>query len=291
MSVLWPALVTIVIAVVTGLIPVPLRPSAAVWVFGAVAATAATVAGLALLLVSAAFVAALPGISAVVEWCPVIPVHHRVDWFVGVPALIGVSIAALRMRRLLKQRRWAVEGTQGKHVAVLDTDELVAFAAPGSPGCVVVSSGLLSVLEPRERQVVFAHERAHLSQHHDRHLLIASLSTAVVPLLAPLARRLRHATERCADEAAVAAMGGDREVVATAIARAALAASGDTGIVPSFGGGSVPARVGSLLGAEISPVRVALGAASATLTLVVMVGTSSIQLFHFAELVAHVCGW
>jgi Zn-dependent protease with chaperone function len=97
-------------------------------------------------------------------------------------------------------------------LSILDTAEPIAYAAPGDPGCVVVSKGLLDVLAPRERQVVLAHERAHLHHNHHRYLLAAELAVAVVPVLRPLVVQIRFATERSADESAVAALGGDREL-------------------------------------------------------------------------------
>ena len=54
----------------------------------------------------------------------------------------------------------------------------IAFAVPGDPGCVVVSRGLLDRLEPRERKVVFAHERAHLRLGHHRYLHASEVAAA-----------------------------------------------------------------------------------------------------------------
>jgi Zn-dependent protease with chaperone function len=289
MSLLLPAGLAILIAVIAGLAPLPLRPSIAIRLFSALAAMTAGLGLVAMAVLSAGFLGGQPAVTAIIEWCPAVPLHHRVGWLVGIPSLIGLALATHRVRRVLRRRRWAVEGTEGKRVAVLAQAEPIAYAAPGSPGCIVVSSGLLGALGPRERQVVFAHERAHLDQHHHRHLLVGALSCAVLPLLVPLARRLRHATERCADEAAVLAMGGDRELVATAIARAALVSSPNA-TVGSFGGGSVPARVAALLSGPTDPLPMALGLVAASVLSAALVGASTIQVHHFAQLIAHVCG-
>ena len=96
---------------------------------------------------------------------------------------------------------------------------------------------------------VFAHERAHLRLRHHRYLLAAELSRSVLPFIRPLTRQLHHATERAADEAAVDAVAGERSIVATAIARAALGTPA-IGTIPALGGGSVPRRLEALLWPE-----------------------------------------
>ncbi len=288
MQLLLPAAVVLGVAVLVGLVPLPLRPAVAVQVLTFTSAVAGLLFVLVLAVLSVGFIGGQPLIASVLESCPTVPVHHRVGWAVGAPAVIGLSAVSWRMRNVFRRRRWAISGTEGRRFAVLEQPEPIAFAAPGTPGCVVVSSGLLGVLEPRERQVVFAHERAHLDQRHDRFLLVTALSTAAVPLLRPVSRRLRHATERCADEAAVVAVGGDRDLVAAAIARVALA-SQDRGRL-GFGGGSVPARVGALLGPPADAAAMPVGLMAAAPFAAAIVGGFTLQIHHFVEVIAHVCG-
>jgi len=289
-SLVLPALVVILVAIGAGVVPWPMRPSTSVPLLSLVAAIAAGVTLAVLLVVAAGFLGGQAPVAAVVAWCPVVPLHHRVGWLLGVPALGGLMSAIWRTRGVLQTRRWAIDGTAGRRLIVLPDATPVAYAAPGTPGCVVVSSGLLAVLEPRERQVVFAHERAHLDQHHDRYLLVGAVSVAILPVLAPLVRRLRHATECCADAAAVKAMDGDAEVVATAIARAALASTDVADLAPSFGGGSVIGRINALVGAELTRVRLASGLAVSSLSVAAVIGASTVQMHHFAEAIAHICG-
>lgn len=290
MHLLLPAVVALGVAAAAGLVPLPLRPHLAVSVLTVLAGVAGGLVLIVLTVLTAGFIGGQAIVASLLESCPAVPIHHRVGWTVGVPATAGLIVAVARMRAVLRQRRWAIAGTEGRRLAIIDDVEPVAFAAPGSPGCVVVSSGLLGVLAPRERQVVFAHERAHLEQGHDRFLLVAALSTAALPVLGPVAKRIRHATERCADEAAVAAMGGDREVVARAIARAALAGASDSRTVGGFGGGSVPIRVDALLGGAPDAQAISLGLLAIAPFGVATVAGFAIQVHHFVELIAHVCG-
>ena len=284
-----PGLATVLLGSAVGLVSAPLRPLAALRLFTVVAGVAAATTVVVAVAVSLGFVARFGVISSLVEWCPIIPAHHRVGFLEGIVAVAALFFMSTRTWKVLSCRRQAMQPTRGRRFALLETDEPIAYAAPGKPGCVVVSRGLLSGLTARERQVVFAHERAHLDQGHDRYLLVAALSVAICPLLAPLSDRVRLQTERCADEAAVDALGGDRNLVATAIARAAVATTVFGGAVPSFGGGSVVMRVGALSEPRLGPN---LGATFSAFA-VVFIGataTTSIQIHHFAELVAHVCG-
>ncbi|WP_406331745.1 M56 family metallopeptidase [Streptomyces sp. NBC_00203] len=87
-------------------------------------------------------------------------------------------------------------------LAVVDDPVPAAFALPGTPGRVVVSSGMLQALSTDERRALLAHERAHLSHRHHLFLLVLQLAAAVNPLLRPLVREGAFAVERWADEAA-----------------------------------------------------------------------------------------
>ena len=284
-----PALVAIVGGVVAGLVRWPLRPAVAMSVLTGIAiSVAATVS-----LVVAAAVIGLAARSALVlsliEWCPVVPLHHQVGLVEGFLAIALTAVACIRIRRVLRRRRWAIEGTAGEHLSVLDTNEPIAYAAPGDPGCVVVSRGLLDSLTPRQRQVVLAHERAHLHHKHHRFLLAAELALAIVAPLGPLVEQIRLATERAADDDAVEAMGGDRQLVAQTIARAALTGHAYSNAVGAFGGASIPARIDALVGPPRAGglrVMAALGSVATALT---VVASGSIQAHHLVDLVGHIC--
>lgn len=143
--------------------------------------------------------------------------------------LAGCAAAVVRStRRHWKELHRAVEVTDGSvgELAVLRDSRPDAYALPGlpgSPGRIVVTTGMLRALDPVERDALLAHERAHLAGRH--HLLHAAAELAALchPALRSLRAPMGYALERCADEAAAAAIG-DRRVAARAIGRAALAA-------------------------------------------------------------------
>jgi peptidase M48-like protein len=107
-------------------------------------------------------------------------------------------------------------------VAVVDDGAVEAFALPGRPGRVVVTTGMLAVLTPDERRALLAHERAHLTGRHHLFRMLVCVVAAANPLLWPLRSAVTYTTERWADEAAAAAID-DRERTARAIGKAALA--------------------------------------------------------------------
>ncbi|MFF0125822.1 M56 family metallopeptidase [Streptomyces mirabilis] len=108
-------------------------------------------------------------------------------------------------------------------LVVVDDPAPDAFALPGLPGRVVVSTGMLHTLDASEHDILLAHERAHLSAHHYAFVALAQLGAATNPLLRPLATAVGYTTERWADESAAAATG-DRARVARTVGKAALAA-------------------------------------------------------------------
>jgi Zn-dependent protease with chaperone function len=288
-SLILPGIAAVLVAVAAGFMRWSIAPRTAMRVLTAVAALTSTT----VFVVAATTAGGLVGRSgiglAILERCPRLSAHHQVGTLEGLLSVVALGFMVFRMCRVVRVRRWAVSGTKGRHLAILDTDEPIAYAAPGKPGCVVVSRGLLRELDSNERRVLFAHERAHLAQNHHRYLLVGALAHAVVPVLGRLVRQIQLATERCADEVAVAATGGDREAVAATIGRAALATAAFGGTLGAFGGGSIPVRVEALLGEPdrsvvtgllFVAVAVAVGALAA----------SSLQMHHLYGLAAHVCG-
>lgn len=128
---------------------------------------------------------------------------------------------------------------------VITADERpLAYAVPFPAGTIVVSAGLLGLLGADERRALLAHEHAHLRQHHAGYVLLAGLAARANPLLRPLARQVRLATELAADEQAAQEVG-DRRVVARALARASLAARTSTA-APAAGRTTLAAAGGRL---------------------------------------------
>ncbi|WP_327248933.1 M56 family metallopeptidase [Streptomyces sp. NBC_01320] len=167
----------------------------------------------------------------------------------GVVLLVLVSLTVASWRRgraLVEAWRGCRHIAAGGDLAVVDDPVPTAFAVLGMPGRVVVSSGMLRLLDGPERQALLAHERAHLRYRHHLFSLVLHLTAVVNPLLRPLDRAGAFAVERWADEEAGVVVG-DRRLVARATARAALASSRAKQAALSATGGPVPQRVQALL--------------------------------------------
>lgn len=138
-------------------------------------------------------------------------------------ALIGAGSYAIRRARALAAAGRHARDLPGFSELVVTGDAAAdAYAVPGRPGRIVVSTGMLGALDEAGRAALLAHERAHLSSRHHWFTAAARLAAAANPLVRPLADAVEYTVERWADEAAAAAVG-DRGLVARAIANAALA--------------------------------------------------------------------
>jgi Zn-dependent protease with chaperone function len=204
----------------------------------------------------------LPWVAALVHLS--VPLLHQ-DPQVVLPAAVAAaasllwSSAALALtvscqrRELVRARVAQGHGGSGE-LAVISDPEPSAYALPGRPGRIVVTTGMLHALTPQEREALFAHERAHLTGRHHLFLALERCAATLHPLLGLLREPLAYALERWADESA-ARVTGDRRLVARAIGRAALAAgavhrlsSGTRpGSLPAATAGPVPRRVAALL--------------------------------------------
>jgi peptidase M48-like protein len=174
------------------------------------------------------------------------------DW-VAVTAAGALAWALVQLgfdvhRRVSTVGRLRHAGPAAGGVVVADWAEPLAVAVPGRPGRVLLTSGMLRVLDGAERDAVLAHERAHLAHNHHRAMLLTGAAAAVNPLLRPARESVGYLVERWADEEAAGAVG-DRDLVARAVARAALATAGHTTPVPMLlgvHGGVIVRRVRAL---------------------------------------------
>ncbi|MGI8329739.1 M56 family metallopeptidase [Actinomadura scrupuli] len=140
-----------------------------------------------------------------------------------VASLAAAGYAALRQVRGLLAAARTTRALPGDDlVAVVDDPAAEAFALPGRPGRVVVSTGMLSILTAAERRALLAHERAHLTGRHHLFRALTGIVTAANPMLWPLRGAVAYTTERWADERAAATVD-DRVQTARAIGKAALA--------------------------------------------------------------------
>jgi hypothetical protein len=142
-------------------------------------------------------------------------------------------------------------------------------------------------LDAVERRVLFAPEEAHLLHRHHRYLAVAHVAAAVMPLLRPLCEHIVFSTERWADEVAASRVGS-RDLVARAIAKAALAGQPGHGALAFIGTGVVE-RVEALLRSRASARWVAALTAVLVALLIATVTGLGVQIHHLATLVDHVC--
>jgi hypothetical protein len=111
---------------------------------------------------------------------------------------------------------------------------------------------------------------------------------SAIPFLRPVANQLGHVIERWADEEAALAVG-DRQLVATAIARAALAIDGHAAGTLGMASGSVPARVRALLAPQRGLRSVMAWSAMGCAMAGVVAIASSVQLHHLVTFSQHLC--
>jgi Zn-dependent protease with chaperone function len=232
-----------------------LPPRTAAWTLLTAAVVAAGAWATVLGMLGFTLVAQIPQVAAEGRWSPHLlaadtPVERPVAaaCVLAVVVCTGALLLALwrGMRELAAAWRECRGLPDAGGLTVLDDPVPAAFALPGSPGRIVVSSGMLRVLPAGERHALLAHERAHLAHRHHVFLLVFRLSAALHPLLRPLMRSGGFALERWADEDAVAAVR-DRATVARAIARAALASREARTRGLAATNGPVPERVTALL--------------------------------------------
>lgn len=285
-SLVLPGVVAAVVGAGAGMLQRRLPPAVAVRALTllAIAVAGAVATSLAALVVGA--VAHIAWLEANVGWCPTFGGSHD-----AIPAPVGAASAvALVVMAAGAVRRWLRlapdAGTTDAAVEVISSPEAVAYAVPGQPGHVVVTTGMLRSLDAAERRVLLAHEHAHLDRGHHRYVRIVHAAAAAVPLLRPLRGQIRFATERWADEDAAVAVG-DRSLVARAIAAAALARTATAPAAAyAMADVAVVERVRALLeprrGGMAEPAAGSFGAAGA-------VAVATLQLHHLVAFAVHVC--
>ncbi|MFD9469692.1 M56 family metallopeptidase [Streptomyces goshikiensis] len=196
--------------------------------------------------------------------------------------------AGRRQRRLRRAR--ALAARSDSELVVLADHYPDAYALPGRPGRIVVTTGMIRALSAPEREALLAHERAHLKDRHHLFTAVVDLAGLCHPGLRALREPLAYAVERSADESAAAAVG-DRGLTARAIARAALAARAASAVATTRPGpalaataGPVPKRVAALLGGP-DPGRAIrpLVRRAATLALLSCVALSAGASLHAAD--------
>ncbi|WP_405021064.1 M56 family metallopeptidase [Kitasatospora sp. NBC_00070] len=234
-----------------------LHPRTAARLLTGLAAILGLCSTLCLVLLGVVGTAQIPGNPLPDAWAdPEVRAAVPYDEAVGtasIAALLAVVLAATavwwRHRRVESGARRALAALPGDAEVVVLPDEVpYAYAVPGRPGRIAVSTGMLACLDEDERGALIAHERAHLSGRHHRYLLLVRLAAAVNPFLRPLREAVAFSAERWADEEAAQAVG-DRRLTARAVGRAALAGPSavPVGLTGFAAPGPVPRRIAALL--------------------------------------------
>jgi Zn-dependent protease with chaperone function len=181
-----------------------LHPRTATRLLTAVATVMALCSTLCLALLMVVGTAQLPGNPLPDGWSDpevraAVP-HDEIAGKAAIPALILVLAICARTlwrhRRVARGARRALAGLPTRSVVVLPEEKPYAYALPGGPrDRVVVTTALLRGLTSPERRAVFAHERAHLTAGHHRHLLAVRLAARANPFLRPLRTTVVYTTE------------------------------------------------------------------------------------------------
>lgn len=208
-----------------------LDPRFATWLLTCCALALAALSCAALGVLVAAGLVRLPPAAWVGDWSlstvragdPVSVVEAAVA--ASLLAVAGVAGVRMLWRRVRALAAAAFEAAclPGHGRLVVVEDEIPdAYALPGLPGRIVVSTGMLQALDEADREAMLAHEAAHLACHHYAFVAVTHLAAACNPLLRPVVGAVAYTVERWADERA-ATTCGDRRQVARAVGKAALA--------------------------------------------------------------------
>jgi len=237
------------------------------------------------LLVAAAFLTHVPVVGIGVEWCArAVGLHGSVPTWLGLSTVVLLVHGGWRGGRLLRDHR-ALRCDHGGSVQIVESDEPFAVTLPGAAGSIMVSTTLWAALDEREREVVLAHEQAHVRFRHDRYVLVAELVATVLPPLRWLANRLTFSVERWADDVA-ARRCGDRELVAITLGKVALAGRSAGSL--NFAGVGVAGRMTALMAPpRRRPPRHQMVALWSSLTAAAL--ATVLQLHHLERFVLALC--
>ncbi len=244
------------------------EPRLATWLLTVSAAVLAAASTISLALLTLTGLLRIPELAELGQWSLGLadrkdPVELSVAAGAGLVLALTVTAAVrnclLRCRALARAIVDSACMAAPDGLVIVDDPVPEAFALPGRPGRIVVSTGMLNSLDTAERAGLLEHERAHLAGHHYAFVAFAQLGAAANPLLKPLAAAVAYTVERWADERA-ATVTGDRRRVAHAVGKAALAAhharshahGAALGILGHTSAGPVPRRVAALLGPPVT---------------------------------------
>ncbi|MGI8756500.1 MAG: M56 family metallopeptidase [Acidimicrobiales bacterium] len=239
-----------------------LSPRIGAWTLACCTAVVAVSSAVAVAILASPTLASLPMVAHIGRWSasavashsPVPPATSLVAAVIVVGIVLRVARVATGLAEQLhagRSARWGLGPTAPSGLAMLDDPDPLAYAL-WTPDRrhrrVILSTGLLRLLDSQERAAVVAHERSHLRHNHPMFVAVAALARAVNPFLGSTAVDLRYSLERWADEDAAAATS--RPVAASALAKAGLATLAPhrvPTIEMALHGHAVPDRVAALL--------------------------------------------
>ena len=232
-----------------------LPPPVATWLLSAGGLVAAAGSSASLALLAFGYVAQAPILAARGRWSDTV-LHHDdpVSATIGLAAAVAVAVLGVRFTRAASRRLIALRDAYrlaqalpdtGRELSVLDTADPQAYAVPGRPGRIVVTTGLLRSLDAGQRRALLAHERAHLEHRHHLHHTLTHLAVALNPLLRRLRAAVELSCERWADEDAARVCR--RDTVADALTHAATSGrSPALAVVLAAAAAEVADRIGAL---------------------------------------------
>ncbi|MFC5753137.1 M56 family metallopeptidase [Actinomadura rugatobispora] len=140
-----------------------------------------------------------------------------VGWLLGLLVRTATQNARLRRRHRGQIDLLGKRSDRHRGVYVLDHPAAVAYCLPGVRARVVITTGLIDLLDERELVAVLDHERAHARGRHHLVLLPFDALAAAIPRL-PAGRLARQCAvrlvEMLADDHARSRHGGPRVAVA-----------------------------------------------------------------------------
>jgi hypothetical protein len=287
-SVYLPLLVSLLLAAATPLLVRYLAPPLATRTLAVTSALSAAASTWGLTLLGLTLLTAAPPAREHGGLINPVPAVVAVTAGVAVVWFVRRAVRAVGVRRRTHADLRAVCALCAPHgeLAVVLDAAPHAYAVPGRPGRILISTGLLSRTDAAERAVVLAHERAHLRHHHHRYRAVTELAAALNPLLIPARTAVTYLVERWADETAATATGS-RTHTARTLARLALTQPGPAAVL-GFHRYAVTARVQALTAAP--PRSVHLLAAATTLAATLSAAAASDATLAFARIVTPLLG-
>ncbi|MFF0379402.1 M56 family metallopeptidase [Actinoplanes missouriensis] len=267
--VIIPPLLVIAVRLVAEHLPPRIAASAVAW--SAAGAALASLANLAVFALKA--VAEIPPVGRVLGWSAQVVADDTAHepWVSSLSVLLLAAATVSLVRTWRRQDRLlSIAGRSDEPVVLVPDPAAHAYAVPGRPGHVVVTTGMRDALSAEQFAALLAHEKAHLDARHHRLVRVSELASAAHPALWWVTRQVDYLVERAADECA-ATVVGSRRTVAEAIGIAALAATPRPAVGLHAAGGVVPRRVSNLLrppGRRTAAILCALPVALAAFSLI-----------------------